>query len=641
MVTICRAIIALCFCALSGAALGQVPRPKNDSVRWLREVSVYGIPEAKFAVGSKIFTPDSASLARLSQGTLADLLMQHTPVYVREYGNGMLATVSMRGTSSNHTALLWNGVNLNQPTLGMLDFNTVPLAAVDQVEVQAGGGSSIYGSDALGGSIHLNSQPHWQPGHRFTFQQNVGSFGRWFTSAQAKFASAKWEMRSHFYRNSAQNNFSFVNITKAGAPIERQTNAATLNYGLVQEIFYRFSANRYFSVKGWYNANNRQIQPNMATADVADEQQDHSTRLVADYHANSRFGYVQAKLAFVNDWMRYNGGAPIATNRYWAMLQYEKKLGTKVQIQVGAAWQHITASVPAYGKGIGENRQDIFVLTRYQALPRWVLTANVRQAFVTGFIAPIAPSLGSEVKLYQQQSKKLVFKTLVSRNYRVPTLNDRYWQPGGNLDIRPELGHSAELGLLYQRGTAASNWEVEATHYRMWVDDWIIWLPQTSFWSPSNIRRVQVVGAEFSAKFTQQMGAWRIGGGGQYAFNQSTNRNQLNENDRSLGKQLPYVPRHRATAYVNLDYQQWFASVNFNYTGQRFVSTDNDEALAAFRLFNLSGGRAVQLAKRPSANPLRITMTAHVYNLFNIQYQNLRLRSMPGRNYQMSVKIDF
>jgi iron complex outermembrane receptor protein len=635
MAAFARALGALMVYCLPLAALGQA----KDSVRWLREVAIYGIPEAKFAAGSKIFRPDSTALAQLSQGTLADLLMQQTSVYLREYGSGMLASVSFRGTSPNHTALLWNGINLNQPTLGQIDYNIVPLTIVDQVEVQTGGACSLYGSDALGGSIHLNSRPSWQPGAKLSFQQTVGSFGRYFTNLQAKFTLVKWELRTNLYHNSAQNDFPFVNITKVGAPVERQVNAATLNYGLVQEIFYRFSSNRYFSLKGWHNANDRQIQPNMAVAEIGDEQQDENTRIVADYHDHSRWGYFHAKLAFVRDWMLYNQSSRIATNRYWAVLEYEKRLGKKVTLQAGANWQHIVADVQAYRGGVNENRNDVFALLRYAPSARWILTANVRQAFVTAFPAPLAPSLGSEVKCWQEKDKQLKIKTVLSRNYRVPTLNDRFWQPGGNLAIRPELGYSAELGLHYQQGKPGKTWELEATHYRMWVDDWIIWLPQTSFWSPRNIRRVQVVGAELSGKFTRKWGRFFFIGGGQYAYTQSTNRNQLNENDRALGKQLPYVPRHRATAYLNAGRGMWYANVNFNYTSQRFVSTDNDEALAAFHLWNLGGGRLIHLTKKPTG--ARLNLSVNINNAANANYQNLRLRAMPGRNYQASVRVDF
>jgi vitamin B12 transporter len=639
MVTFARALGALLVYCLPLAALGQA----QDSVRWLREVAVYGLPEAKYAAGSKVFRPDSAVLAQLRHGALPDLLMQHTPVYVREYGGpGMLATVSFRGTSPSHTALLWNGINLNQPTLGMIDYSLVPLAAGDQVEVQAGGGSGRFGTDALGGSIHLYSQPTWRAGRRFTVQQHVGSFGRYFAHGQARLSWGRWELRSQIYYQRAVNNFPFANITKPGAPTERQPNAATLNHGAIQEIYYKLSESRYLSVKAWHNANDRQVQPNMADAEAQDRQWDRNTRVVADYHDHSRLGYFRGKLAWVRDWLQFNQNTPVATNRYWAALDYEKKLGKKWSLQAGANWQHIVAEVAAYARRVREDRHDLYALLRYQPRPGWAVTANLRQAFVTGFAAPLAPSLGSELTLAKGPNHQLVAKAALSRNYRVPTLNDRYWQPGGNPDLRPELGHSGELGLAWQLGRAGRSVELEATHYRMWVDDWIIWLPQTSFWAPSNIRRARVVGLELSAKWARTLGRWQLAGGGQYALAQSTNRNTLNENDRSLGKQLPYVPLHRATAHAQVGRGQWFGNINFNYTSERFVSTDNDEVLAAFRLVNLGAGRALALGRAQNgAAPARLHLSLLLNNVLNERYQNLRLRAMPGRNYQLSARVEF
>src|SRR5690606_5662237 len=83
----------------------------SDSVE-LEEVKIYGIPLKEYAVGSKIYKIDSASVAQGHQQTLSELISRKSPIYFKNYGQGMLSTVSFRGTSSNHTAVLWNGINI-------------------------------------------------------------------------------------------------------------------------------------------------------------------------------------------------------------------------------------------------------------------------------------------------------------------------------------------------------------------------------------------------------------------------------------------------------------------------------------------------------------------------------------------------
>nr|MCU0452019.1 TonB-dependent receptor [Bernardetiaceae bacterium] len=181
----------------------------------------------------------------------------------------------------------------------------------------------------------------------------------------------------------------------------------------------------------------------------------------------------------------------------------------------------------------------------------------------------------------------------------------------------------------------AGRWaaQAEATHYRLWVTDWIIWLPQAGFWAPENLRRVHGQGVEISARLSYQTKKWRLSGGGNYAYTRSTNQNRLNENDRAQGKQLPYVPLHRATLYAQWHYGPWHAQANWQVTSGRFTTTDNDELLPSFALWHLGAGREWALGR------LRAHVGLRVNNALNAEYQNLRLRAMPGRSYQANLVL--
>ena len=108
----------------------------------LREVRIYGIPIEKYATGSKVQKLDSAMLGTSNATTLARVLQQQSPIYIKAYGNEMLATASFRGTGAGHTAVLWNGLNINSLTAGQTDFTLVPMIAIDQVSIQPGSASA-------------------------------------------------------------------------------------------------------------------------------------------------------------------------------------------------------------------------------------------------------------------------------------------------------------------------------------------------------------------------------------------------------------------------------------------------------------------------------------------------------------------
>jgi len=146
--------ITFCFCKQ------QVYAQKELS---LCEVTVKGVRPERFMVGQKIQDVDSANLAKNSYVSLADFLQFNSPISFKSYGAGQLTSISMRGTSANHTALLRNGININFPSLGLTDFSTVPVAAFDQMTIQYGSAASCVGTDAVGGSIQLRSTfQFWQ-----------------------------------------------------------------------------------------------------------------------------------------------------------------------------------------------------------------------------------------------------------------------------------------------------------------------------------------------------------------------------------------------------------------------------------------------------------------------------------------------
>jgi iron complex outermembrane receptor protein len=630
----CRKKVALL--AATVACICNLPKlwaQKPDSVRTLGEVIVRGIPESKFAVGAVVWQPDSMAVARLAGISLSDLLMRQSAVYMREYGGGMMGTISMRGTGPSQTAMLWNGINLNHPSLGMIDFSIVPLAVGSHLTIQPGSGSSLYGSDAIGGTIHMHTDTDWQGGLRISLQQELGSFGRYFTRLQAGGGNEKLQVQTGLYRLQQQNDFPFRNLAKAGMPIERQQNAAVHHWGLTPEIYWRPDNKRRLSVKTWYHNHFRQVQPTMAAQEVNDEQRDENLRLMADYEQLTGIdGVFRAKAAFIFDEIIFNGDCS-ATRRYLAQARHEQRWNSRLTTEMGGNMQYTTAEVRAYRGDIAEQRADWFALSRLQLTPHWLLSATVRQTIVPGFSAPIAPALGSQWQNKITDNQVLTWKLQASKGYRVPTLNDRFWQPGGNPDIRPESSYNAESTLGWERRNSGKRLQINATLFRMWVQDWILWLPRGSFWSPENAREVRVTGVEVSSLYHHPIagGYWEVRG--HYALNQSLNRHALSDNDRSAGKQLPYTPLHRAQASAAVYWRGWLLQTDANYTGTRYPTADNETSLKPFWVSNLLVSKDLQIKKAHGQLLLRVN------NLLNANYQNFQLRAMPGRHFQVGINF--
>ena len=102
---------------------------------------------------------DTIVLQSMSTSSLSDLLIQHSPVFIKTYGPGGVSTASFRGTTASHTLVLWNGFQLNAPSLGQVDFSTIPVFLADDVSLNWGSGTSN-NSGGLGGSVNIDNAKH-------------------------------------------------------------------------------------------------------------------------------------------------------------------------------------------------------------------------------------------------------------------------------------------------------------------------------------------------------------------------------------------------------------------------------------------------------------------------------------------------
>ncbi len=164
----------------------------------LQQITIQDFPEAKYAVGVSEIKLDSAVLELFQFGTMADLMQQATPVYIKGRGVGNLASISFRGTGAEHTAVLWNGININSPSLGQSDFYNLPNVGFSEITIHAGAGGALFGTDAIGGTINLRSKPTWKEGLILDVAQLAGSFGKFQTEAWSGLRKAEFRIQNQF-----------------------------------------------------------------------------------------------------------------------------------------------------------------------------------------------------------------------------------------------------------------------------------------------------------------------------------------------------------------------------------------------------------------------------------------------------------
>ncbi len=115
---------------------------------------------------------------------LLDLLGRQVGVDIaRTGGPGVDGAVFLRGGNSNHSLVLVDGIRVTSTGQGVFDFAHLPLEQIERIEIVRGPRAAFWGSDAIGGVIHVFTRDPSQASVRVL----AGSYGRAGASAGAGF----------------------------------------------------------------------------------------------------------------------------------------------------------------------------------------------------------------------------------------------------------------------------------------------------------------------------------------------------------------------------------------------------------------------------------------------------------------------
>ncbi|WP_246539098.1 TonB-dependent receptor [Litoribacter ruber] len=631
--TLTKVVLAACFLLLANVSQVRAQDAlvdfSADTVA-LEGVDVFAPDYLKYSLGHTVKKLAKNHLQEFHGQDLGAMLQKRTGIFVRQYGPGMLASVTMRGASAGHTAVFWNGLPINSPSLGQTDFSIVPVNGIDQATIHFGGSAALYGTDAIGGSIHLDSELQFNQGHQVEIQQGAGSFGRFNSQVKYGYSTEKLALRTSIYRNSAKNDFPFRNRSRIGQPMERQVNAAVEQYGVNQDLGWNLGANSQIKTSLWWNLTDRELQPLMGS-NAREVQKDQNLRWALDYLLYGEKSLFNVKVGVIHDEMIFDRTSRNLVTQYLVSTDYEKKVSDSWESKSGLRYTLIDGNLSSYHAM--DNRLEAYHSSSFRITERLSSSVNMRQLIYEGNWAPFTPSVSGTYSFVQSETHHLAANTAISRNFKVPTLNDRFWQPGGNPDLLPEDSWSSEVGLMHNWEGTSTQVETRVNYYRMKVENWIIWLPTGNFWTPSNIRNVNNRGVEAFFEANQKVGQGTVGLDLNYAYTRA--QISSDDNESTIGRQLPYTPLHKRNIQLSYKWKglRFFAAQT--YVDENFVTTDNSLDIPSYTLYDLGAsweGRLLGQALR---------FQGQVHNVLNTEYQVLRQRPMPGRNYNINIHFKF
>lgn len=137
--------------------LSNPPSPEEIIVTATRSArSITDVPESVSVV-------DSAQIEGTPAKTLDDILRRvpsvDLPLASSYQVHPTALNVSMRGLGGIRALVLLDGVPLNDPFFGYIQWSQVPLETVDRVEIVRGGGATLWGNYAMGGVVNIITRP--------------------------------------------------------------------------------------------------------------------------------------------------------------------------------------------------------------------------------------------------------------------------------------------------------------------------------------------------------------------------------------------------------------------------------------------------------------------------------------------------
>jgi vitamin B12 transporter len=607
-----------------------------DTLVLLKQLEVKDSRWQAFSPGIKKEAMDTLYLISSKPATLDGLLQMQSRAVIRQYGPGMLATSSIRGASANHTAVIWNGFNLQSATHGTFDLSLLPVEFIDEASVSPGTSSNIWGSGAVGGTINLSNKPHQKEGLGGSATSIMGSFGEYQQFGNLTYGTSRFRSSLKAFYKKADNDFTFNNLALEGRPKQSQKNNHIEQKGLLQENYLFLNKGSQLKLIAWLQATQRQIPPTMAQATSNARQADNFMRVSGEYSKKGNNGslYVRQAYFFEDVTFKDEPAAIYSSTLLHTSItesEYSMVLPFKLSFNGGLNHTFAAAIADGYNDRVSTSRPAVFfALKKSGKKDNWLVTLSGRQELNDGKLSPFIPFAGAEVGI----TEKLLLKGNISRSFRLPTLNDLYWKPGGNASLLPETGWSQEAGLRYATALRKFELEAEATAYNRNMDNWIIWLPDGQFWTPQNIMKVWSRGTETSFKTRYHYRKLRFQWDLMANYTLSTNEASKTANDASIGKQLIYMPMYNGNSNFSISYKSLIFIYSYSYTGYRYLTTDHSEYLEPFSLSNIFFSKAFKAKKQD------LNFFARINNLLNIQYQVMAFRPMPGRNFQIGLTLN-
>lgn len=602
----------------------QIKRKKNQSISQDARIN-------DFSSGQKIITIDTVLLQQYKMQNAAQLLSQQVPVFIKSYGMNGLATLNFRGSSAAQSQVYWNGVPIQNAALGMADISLLPVSFTNRMQIIYGGSAALLGSGNVGGALLLETDaPDFDSVKQMRYEIGLGagSYNQYQVAGKMNYISKKWFLAANIISQKAKNDFKY---SRNGNETKNE-NAALKGISAMLQTAYRLNDKNTFRMIAWMQDYKREIPPALFESYSVKTRKDVSVKLFADWNRKTTNDHQYIRMSFITDKMHYEDSVTKLltqnnTAQYYIESGWSHRIGNRhklllflplylseMNISTGSVHQLKTALAAAYNYRDLRDRLSVSVSARGERI-------NDVDVFLPGISASY------------ELLKWMKLRGNIQKTYRVPTLNELYFEPGGNKDLKPEKGWATDLGYIINlKPTARFTIQHDIAAYYRLINDWILWFGG-AIWTPHNISQVRSTGIEANWTFNYSLSKVVFHIGLKGAYTRSVTTQTFISGDGSIGKQIPYTPEWMGLLNAGFTYNGIYFNWNYVYTGLRYFNTDETGLLPAYQLVNM------QISKDFDVKYADLQTSLLLNNLFAENYTVVAGRPMPGRNFALSVTL--
>lgn len=659
--------ITAVFAAVLTALAARGAEPADTTARQLHELIVTARRPPQEIIPAQVLSGEE--LRRLNSNSVADALRYFSGVQVKDYGGvGGIKTVNIRSMGTNHTGVVYDGVELGNAQNGQIDLGQFSLDNIEALSLYNGQKSEIlqpakdFGS---AGSIYMRTRtPHFDEGETYHARATVrtGSFDLLNPSALVELRLSdrlNASLSTEWVNSSGKYKFRYRRVNPAGE-LAYDTTAVRQN-GDINATRIELNLNGSLGSGGWsfkaYNYNSERGVPGAIVNNVWrrgeriwDTNSFVQGRFTGYYGKFSTLA--NAKYAFYRTHYVNNDDKQIKVDNLYRQREFYISSANEYEImpqwKVSASYDFVRNTLDAdmYGFAKPDRYSNYLSAATAISLERFKLQASALGTFIhdrlQGQQSPgdrrvFTPAVF--VSGNPLRNKDFSVRAFYKRSFRMPTFNDLYYADMGNSQLDPERVTQYNAGIVYDhsgRGLLAAA-RLTADVYYNKVKDKIVAYPkgQQFRWTMLNLGLVDIRGVDVSGLVTlSPVRDMYLTLRGQYTFQRAID--VTNPADNYYRDQIPYIPRHSGSAVFNAEWRGWGLNYSWIYVGERYNQQENIRYNYTQPWYTSD----VSVSKDFRLGRVSLRALVEVNNLLSQDYDVIINYPMPKRNYRFTLTVE-